>query len=270
MLRAPRPKTEAVGMKLRIEDRREHLRDGLQIIRSTAAGTPSLRIPPEGLGISPCAQAAAGRCPPRARADLRPVVMKPWPQLLGAHPVDARGTGVLLDASERLGEISAGQQLLPHPRRRGERRCRPAPGSGCALTGGPRASPLDPPGQPPNGVGCGQRDHEHERPGAGFAFGPSERPSIPLVLRRLLTSPRRATPSRASPSRTTPRTQRTGHLGHPWRSPRVRPATFIAHPPRLRNGPLMTKGFAVPASSPGPSRLIRAAPAATEAEAMCS
>jgi hypothetical protein len=30
-----------------------------------------------------------------------------------AHPVDARGTGVLLDASERLGEILAGQELLP-------------------------------------------------------------------------------------------------------------------------------------------------------------
>ena len=29
MLRAPRPKAEAMGMKLRIEDGREHLRDGL-------------------------------------------------------------------------------------------------------------------------------------------------------------------------------------------------------------------------------------------------
>jgi hypothetical protein len=29
MLRAPRPKAEAVGMELRIEHRREHLRDGL-------------------------------------------------------------------------------------------------------------------------------------------------------------------------------------------------------------------------------------------------
>ena len=45
--------------------------------------------------------------------------MKPWPQLLGAHPVDARGTGVLLDASERLGEIPAGQELLPQVTRVG-------------------------------------------------------------------------------------------------------------------------------------------------------
>ena len=44
------------------------------------------------------------------------MVLKPRPQLLGAHPVDARGTGVLLDASERLGEIPAGQQLLPQAR----------------------------------------------------------------------------------------------------------------------------------------------------------
>ena len=67
----------------------------------------------------------------------------------------------------------------------------------------------------------------------------------PLVLRRLLTSPRRAAPSRAPPSRPTRRTRHawTGILGHPWRSPQVRPATFIAHPPRLRNGPLMDIGL---------------------------
>jgi hypothetical protein len=39
--------------------------------------------------------------------------MKPQPQLLGAHPVNASGTGVLLDASERLRKILAGQELLP-------------------------------------------------------------------------------------------------------------------------------------------------------------
>ena len=37
-----------------------------QINRSTAAGTPNFRIPPEGWGSSPCARAAAGRCPRRA------------------------------------------------------------------------------------------------------------------------------------------------------------------------------------------------------------
>jgi len=36
-----------------------------------------------------------------------------------AQPVDARGTGVPLDASERLGEILAGQALLPRRARLG-------------------------------------------------------------------------------------------------------------------------------------------------------
>jgi hypothetical protein len=99
----------------------------------------------------------------------------------------------------------------------------------------------------------------------GFAFGSSQRTSIPLVLQPLLTSPRRAAPSRTRPSRPTPRAgrtrrrtpsrpTRTRHLGHPRRSPWVRPATFLAHPPRLRDGPLMTTGFAEPC------RLARTAP----------
>jgi hypothetical protein len=41
------------------------------------------------------------------------MVMQPRPQFLAAQPVDARGTGVLLDASERLGKVAAGQELLP-------------------------------------------------------------------------------------------------------------------------------------------------------------
>ena len=65
------------------------------------------------------------------------------------------------------------------------------------------------------------------------------------AIRPLLTSLRRATPSRASPSLPTRRARqaRPGIPGHPQRSPRVRPATFIAHPPRLRNGPLMDIGL---------------------------
>jgi hypothetical protein len=55
----------------------------------------------------------------KLRADLQPVVMQPRPQLLGAHPVDAWGTGVPLDASERLGEIPAGQEQLPQRTRLG-------------------------------------------------------------------------------------------------------------------------------------------------------
>jgi hypothetical protein len=47
------------------------------------------------------------------------MLFEPWPQFLSAHPVDARSTGVLLDASERLGEVPTGEQLLPQARRGG-------------------------------------------------------------------------------------------------------------------------------------------------------
>src|ERR1700694_1017467 len=183
------------------------------------------------------------------RADLRPVVLQPRPQLLRAHPVDARGTGVLLDASERLGEVPAGQELLPQaPRLGGVRRGVARRRGWTVLWTG--AVGLHPSALPPRPLtGLAALNVHPTSPSVlhlGFAFGPSRRSSTPPVLRPLLTSPRRATPSPTPPYRTTPRTKhRTRHLGHPWRSPRVRPATFIAHPPRLRNGPLMTTGFAV-------------------------
>ena len=50
-----------------------------------------------------------------------------------AHPVDARGTGFLLDARERLGKVLAGQELLPQARLGGVRRTSPAPDF-CAAT----------------------------------------------------------------------------------------------------------------------------------------
>src|SRR5207245_2847643 len=50
-------------------------------------------------------------------------------------------------------------------------------------------------------------------PRLGFAFGPSRQPSIPPVLRPLLTAPRRAAASRPRPSRTTPRSIQAGHPG---------------------------------------------------------
>ena len=122
MLRAPRAEPEAMGMEQRIEDRREHLRDGLAdqpIYRSRHPQHPQTT---RGLGDH---HPADGLRPVSARvklrADPRPVIFQPRPQLLGAHPVDAWGTGVLLDASERLGEILAGQELLPQARLGGVR-----------------------------------------------------------------------------------------------------------------------------------------------------
>ena len=81
----------------------------------------------------------------------------------------------------------------------------------------------------------------------GFAFGPSQRLTIPPVLRPLLTSPRRTAASQPRSSHPTRRTRqaRPGIQEHPQRPPRIRPATFLAHPPRLPDGPLMTSGFAV-------------------------
>ena len=120
MLRAPRAKPEAMGMELWVEDGREHLRDGLAdqpIHRSRHPQHPQAtrglgdHHPPDGL------RPVGARV--KLRADLRPVLFQPRPQLPGAHPVDARGTGVLLDASERLGKVPAGQELLPQTPRVG-------------------------------------------------------------------------------------------------------------------------------------------------------
>ena len=192
------------------------------------------------------------------------MVFQPRPQLLGAHPIDASGTGVLLDASERLSEIPAGQQLLPQARLGGVR-------SGVARRRGWTLlwavvfglHRLTVPPRPLAGLAA---FNVHPASTSvlhlGFAFGPSRRPATPPVIRPLLTSLRRATPSRASPSLPTRRARqaRPGIPGHPQRSPRVRPATFIAHPPRLRNGPLMTSGFA------SWCRLARTAPPSTRSE----
>ncbi len=137
------------------------------------------------------------------------MVSQPRPQLLGAHPVDARGTGVLLDASERLGEIPAGQELLPQVTRVGgvsggvaRRRIAAAPWPvilGLHLWTFPA--------RPPKGMAAVNATITSTNVLAlGFAFGPSQRSRSPLVIRPLLTSPRRAAASRPPPSRTTPRT----------------------------------------------------------------
>ena len=187
--------------------------------------------------------------------------LQPRPQLLGTHPVDARGTGVALDASERLGKVLAGQQLLPQRTRLGGVRSGVARRRGwavlCTAVVGLHRQTL--PSRPLAGLAA---FNAHPTSTSvlrlGFAFGPSQRHRSPLVLRPLLTSPRRTTSSRTPPSRTTPRTERTGHLRHPRRPPQVRPATFLAHPPRPRDGLLMTTGFAMPSwlaqTAPPPTR----------------
>ena len=120
MLRAPRAKPEAMGMEMRIEHRREHLRDGLADQPIHRSQHPQLPLTARGLGDHhPADRLRPVSARLKLRADLRPMVMQPRPQFLGAHPVDARGTGVLLDASERLGKVPAGQELRPQRTRLG-------------------------------------------------------------------------------------------------------------------------------------------------------
>ena len=109
------------------------------------------------------------------------MAVKPRPQLPGAHPVDARGTGVLLDASERLGKVLAGQNLLPQTRRGGvsggavRRRVVAALWPGVL-----RLHRQTLPARPHEGVGCDRcNDHEHERPDARLRVRPFPAISIP-------------------------------------------------------------------------------------------
>ena len=210
MLRAPRAKPEAMGMEMRVKDRREHLRDGLADQPIHRSRHPQRSQAARGLGDHhPADRLRLVGARLELRADLRPVVFQPWPQFLGAHPVDAWGTGVLLDASERLSEIPAGQEQLPQARVGGVR-CGIAGRRGWTLlcTGVVRLHRQTFPSRPQ--LGLAAFIIHPTSTGVlrlGFAFGPSRRTSTPPVLWPLLTAPRRATPSRASPSRTTPRTR---------------------------------------------------------------
>jgi hypothetical protein len=102
---------------VRLKQRFEHLQDGLldQSIqhrrhpqRSLAARRLGDHHPAHGLRL------VGARV--KRRPHTRPVLHKPRPQLTGRHPVDASGTGVTLDASERQGQVLAGQDLLPQTR----------------------------------------------------------------------------------------------------------------------------------------------------------
>src|SRR5215210_610948 len=105
------------------------------------------------------------------------MAVKPRPQLLGAHPVDARGTGVLLDASERQGEVLAGQESLPQARLGGvsggviRRRTVAA-----LWTGALGLHPPALPARPPKGLAAVNATATSTNVlTLGFAFGPSRR-----------------------------------------------------------------------------------------------
>ena len=105
--------------------------------------------------------------------------VKPRPQLLGAHPVDAWGTGVLLDASERLGKIPTGQALLPQARlggvSGGVARRRVAAALWPEILG---LHPQTLPARPPRGLAAVNATTTSTNVlTLGFAFGPSQPPT---------------------------------------------------------------------------------------------
>ena len=171
------------------------------------------------------------------------MVFQPRPQLLAAHPVDASGTGVTLDPSERRGEILAGHEQLPQASLGGVR-------SGVVWRRGwavlwPSALGLHPqafPTRPLAGLAAFNvhPSSTHVLRLASRSALPGDE-TIPPVLWPLLTSPQRTVTSRSPLSHATRRTRqaRPGIQAHPWRSPQVRPATFTTHPPHIRLGPLM-------------------------------
>ena len=267
MRRAPRAKPEAAGMETRVKDRREHLRHGLldqpiQHRRHPQHPHPARRLsdhhPPDRR------RPVDARV--KLRADLRPMVFKPRPQLPSTHPVDASGTGVSLDTSERLSEIAAGEHQLPQPRlggvSDGVTRRRVAAALWTSTIGlHPPALPPRPPKQGLAAVNATTTSTNVLT--LGSAFGPPRRTINPAGT---TTSADFSTASSSLPATTVAPTRRSAHKRrsgikrHPQRPPGIRPATFLAHPPHSHDGPLMTSGFAITCwlarTAPPPMRFV--------------
>ena len=199
-----RTKAEAPVVKVRIEDGRQHLQQGLLDQPIQRRRHPQQPLTAGGLG---------DRHPPdrlrpvdarlELRTDLRPLLTQPRPKLIRTHPVDARGTRVQLDASKRPREILAGENPLPQARAGGVRHGLVRRRGAAPLSTG--AVGLHPPAFPPRPLaGLAAIIATPTSTGVlrlGSASGPS-RPTIPPVLPPLLTSPRRDQASR--PGRSLP------------------------------------------------------------------
>ena len=133
----------------------------------------------------------------------------------------------------------------------------------CALSGGPRASPSDPPAQAPYGVGCGQRpSHEHERPAPRLRVRPFPATIDPAGT---TTSADFSTASgglstTAVPHHPASTPSVTGHPGTPAEISPGKTSNLHRTPTAFTERPLDDIGLRLAgADSPGPPRLIRAA-----------
>ena len=198
-------------MELRIEHRREHLRDGLadQTIhhrrhpqhplptRRLRDHHPSNRLRPVDARI---------KCEPEHPASAHEATARNSSVLIPSTPAAPR---VQLDTFQRLGQVPAGQEQLPQSNSLSGvsvglvlRRMMAALWPRVL-----RASPYRPTPRPQNGVGCGQRHHHRARTTCArlcVRSFPATNKSRP-VLRPLLTSPKRTTTSRPLSSRPTRR-----------------------------------------------------------------
>jgi len=150
------PKAVALVGKVGVEDRGQHLKEGLLDKTVEDRRHPEGPHLPAGLGdIDPADRLRpVGACV-ETSADLWPVGMAPGTQVLGPHTVRAGGSGVRLDALERPGEIPAGEKALPQVRRGGVRveTCRRWEGAPL-FAGGIRLHRLPIRKGPIFGVGC--------------------------------------------------------------------------------------------------------------------
>lgn len=107
-------KPEAVVAEAGLEDGSEHLQHGLLDQPIQHRWHPQRPLPaPEFGDHHPAHRLQLVGARLKRHPHTRPVLFELRPQLAGRHSVDASGTGVALDASERQGEILARHDLLP-------------------------------------------------------------------------------------------------------------------------------------------------------------
>ena len=150
------PKAVACLGEVGVEDRSEHLKQGLLDETVKDRRHPETAHFASGLGDEHPADRgrAVGACV-ETGADFGPVGVKPGTKFLGLHAVRAGSAGVCFDALERPGQVLAREEALEQTGRGGvrvgaRRRWEETP----LFAGSTRASPSASPQGPVFGVGC--------------------------------------------------------------------------------------------------------------------